>query len=322
MKVKSFAKINLAIEVLGKRQDGYHEIRTLFQSIDFFDELEFEPWTGGRIGLRGDRGDVPWDERNLIHKAARLLQESCRVNRGVRITVTKRIPPGKGMGGGSSNAAVTLWALNRAWDLGLAKEKLMDFGRLLGADVPYFLEGGLCLGEGRGDRIRPLQDFPPLPCCLILPPFFISTAEAYGRWRPRLTSSAEPSKITRFLAGNDFGLLENDLETAAFDLNPRLKDFKSLFPREKTLLSMLSGSGAALFALFPGRDVAEMVFETARREAEALLVETLPRERYWNELVAGVSPSGKATDFGSVIRRFESSRPSLPSKVRRQRKKP
>jgi len=139
MKVKSFAKINLGLEVLGKRSDGYHEIRTLFQSIAFFDELEFEPWTDGRIGLRGDRADVPWDERNLIHKAARLLQDSCRVNRGVRISVTKRIPPGKGLGGGSSNAAVTLWTLNRAWDLGLPKDKLMELGRSLGAYVPYFL---------------------------------------------------------------------------------------------------------------------------------------------------------------------------------------
>ena len=321
MKVKSFAKINLGLEVLGKRSDGYHEIRTLFQSIAFFDELEFEPWTDGRIGLRGDRADVPWDERNLIHKAARLLQDSCRVNRGVRISVTKRIPPGKGLGGGSSNAAVTLWTLNRAWDLGLPKDKLMELGRSLGADVPYFLEGGLCLGEARGDRLSPLEDFPPLPCCLILPPFSISTAEAYGRFRPRLTSEPEPSKITRFLTRKDFGLLENDLEAAAFELNPRLKDFKSLFPRERTLLSMLSGSGSSVFALFPDRERAKRGFEAARSEAEALLVETLPRKRYWKELVAGVSPSGKATDFGSVIRRFESSRPSLISKGKRQRKK-
>ena len=322
MNIKSFAKINLGIEVLRKRADGYHEIRTLFQTIRFFDEIDFKPRRDGRITLCGDREDVPWDERNLIHRAARLLKEKYGVDRGVGISVTKRIPPGKGLGGGSSNAAVTIWALNRVWSLGLNKAGLMALGRTLGADVPYFLEGGLCLGEGRGDRVRPLDDFPPLPCCLVFPPFAISTAEAYGRCRPRLTSGSEPSKITQFLARKDFGLLENDLEAAAFELNPRLKDFKNLFRRDETLLSLVSGSGSTVFALFPDRDKAGRVFKDAQREATALLVETLPREQYWKELVAGVSPSGKATDFGSVIRRFESSRPSLPLKEKRKRKRP
>ena len=321
MKVKSFAKINLGIEVLRKRADGYHEIRTLFQSIRLFDEIEFEPRPDGLITLRGDREDVPWDERNLITKAVHLLKEKFRVEGGVKISVVKRIPPGKGLGGGSSNAAVTLWALNQVWRLGLDKAGLMALGRTLGADVPYFLEGGLCLGEDRGDRIRPLADLPPLDCCLVFPDFAISTAEAYGRCRPRLTSGDEPSKITQFIARKDFGFLENDLEAAAFELNPRLKDFKSLFRREETLLSLVSGSGSTVFALFPDRDKAERAFKNAQREARALLVETLPRERYWKEIVAGVSPSGKATDFGSVIRRFESSRPSLLLKDKRQRNK-
>ena len=141
MNIKSFAKINLGLEVIGKREDGYHEVRTLLQTVNLPDTLEFRPVPDGRITLSGDDRMISWGKDNLIFRAALLLKERFSVSKGVEIHVTKTIPPGKGLGGGSSNAAMTLYALNGIWDLGLEKVALIDLGKTLGADVPFFLKG-------------------------------------------------------------------------------------------------------------------------------------------------------------------------------------
>src|SRR4030065_2043221 len=156
VKIRSFAKINLGIDVLGKREDGYHEIRTLFQAVEFSDILEFRPSAAREVRLSGTDASIPWDERNLIHRAARLLQQDFPKAGGGEVLVTKNIPPGKGLGGGSSNAAMTLFALNGLWELGLDRSRLQEYGRRLGATVPYFLDGGFCMGEGRSAMITPL----------------------------------------------------------------------------------------------------------------------------------------------------------------------
>jgi len=286
MKFRSFAKINLGIEVLGKREDGYHEIRTLFQSIEFGDILEFRPLADREIGLSGTDASIPWDDRNLIHRAARLLQQDFPKAGGVEVLVTKNVPAGKGLGGGSSNAAMTLFALNGLWELGLEQTRLQEYGRRLGADVPYFLEGGFCLGEGRGDVITPLPDLPVLYCVLALPFFPILTGDIYGRLR--LTSPAEDSKMNRFLARREFGLLENRLEETVFSLYPRLKAIKSSFLHKEAVLSLVSGTGSAVFGLFEDREKAARALTELGRTEEALLVETLSRERYWKRATAGV----------------------------------
>jgi 4-diphosphocytidyl-2-C-methyl-D-erythritol kinase len=193
MKINSFAKINLGIEVLGDRPDGYHDILTLFQSIDLADSLEFSPSPNEGIVLSGDDPAVPWDERNLVHRAASLLQSRTGCRRGSRISVRKSIPAGKGLGGGSSNAAMTLLGLDEFWALGLGAEGLTPLARELGADVPYFLQGGLCLGEDRGDRLTRLEDLEPLWVLLAFPPFAVSTAEIYGAFRPSSPHSPTPS---------------------------------------------------------------------------------------------------------------------------------
>jgi 4-diphosphocytidyl-2-C-methyl-D-erythritol kinase len=286
MKYRSFAKINLGIEVLGKRDDGYHEIRTLFQAVDFADLLEFRPLSEREIRLGGTDASIPWDERNLIHRAARLLQQDFPKSGGVEVRVTKCVPAGKGLGGGSSNAAVTLIALNGLWELGLDRSRLQDYGRRIGADVPYFLEGGLCLGEGRGDRITPLPDLPVYYCVLALPSFPVLTSDIYGRFR--LTSPSEDSKMNRFLARREFGLLENKLEETVFSLYPRLKTIKSSFLHKEAVLSLVSGTGSAVFGLFEDRGKAVRALAEIERTDEALLVETLSRERYWKRATAGV----------------------------------
>jgi len=286
MKFRSFAKINLGIEVLGKREDGYHEIRTLFQTIDFGDILEFYPLAERQIRLAGTDASIPWDERNLVYRAAGLLQEAFPEAGGVEVMVTKQVPAGKGLGGGSSNAAMTLFALNGLWGLGLDPGRLQEYGRRLGADVPYFLNGGLCLGEGRGDRITPLPDLPVHYCVLVLPSFPIMTADIYARLR--LTSPGEESKMNRFLARREFGLLENKLEETVFSLYPRLKAIKSSFLQGEAVLSLVSGTGSAVFGLFEDREKAARALAELETTEEAFLVETLSRERYWKRATAGV----------------------------------
>ncbi len=286
MRYRSLAKINLGIDVLSKREDGYHEIRTLFQSIDFADVLEFHPLAGREIRLRGTDASIPWDETNLVFRAARLLQQDFPEAGGADIRVTKNIPAGKGLGGGSGNAAMTLFALNRLWELGLSPGRLREYGRRLGADVPYFLEGGLCLGEGRGDEITPLPDLPVFYCVLVLPSFPILTSDIYGRLC--LTSPAEDSKMSRLLERREFGLLENRLEETVFSLYPRLKTLKNSFLQQGAVLSLVSGTGSAVFGLFEDREKAVRSLSETGRTEEALLIETLSRERYWIRATAGV----------------------------------
>lgn len=289
MKIKSFAKINLGLEVEKKRTDGYHEIRTLFQTISLSDSLEFGLEEGGEIRLFGDDPSIPWDERNLIFRAASALKKTYAVESGAWIRVIKTIPAGKGLGGGSSNAAMTLRALSKLWRLDLAHSEILSLAARLGADVPFFLEGGLCLGEGRGDVLTPLPDLPLFYCVLLLPSQVISTADVYAR--VRLTSPTKGSKIKRFLTRREIGLierLENTLEETVFGLYPRLKEYKDFFLAREAVLSLMSGSGSCVYGLYRDRERAEQALAEWTGDGKALLVETLSRERYWREAAAGV----------------------------------
>lgn len=288
MRIKSFAKINLGLEVLGKREDGFHEIRTLFQSIDFFDVLEFREIPENKIALYGTDEHISWGEDNLIYRAALVLKERAGLSRGVEIHVEKNIPAGGGLGGGSSNAAVTLYALNRIWNIGFKQEELSRMGMSLGSDVPYFLRGGLCLGTGRGDQIKEKDDLPLCSCLILLPDIFILTAEVYQKFGISLTSKGKVSKISRFLDNRNICELENDLEETVFTLYPQIKARKNLIKSLGAGLSAVSGTGAAVFGLFPERKKAVKAFEEIRSGHAALLVETLSRERYWQSIAVGV----------------------------------
>ena len=287
MTVRSFAKINLAIEMVGKRPDGYHDIRTLFQTITLADEIRLEPAPPGVLELRGDDPEVAWDGTNLISRAARLLQERAGTAAGVRISVRKNVPAGRGLGGGSSNAAATLLGLDTLWGLGLGPAELAPLAGRLGADVPFFLKGGLCLGEGVGERLTPLPDLAPLACLLVIPPYPISTASIYAGVEVSLTSRGKVSKIERFLESRDFGLLENDLERVILRAHPELERWKSFFRDEGALLVQVSGSGSAVYGLFPDPASAEAARRRLPGTTDARLAATLPREGYWAQLGAG-----------------------------------
>lgn len=282
IKAFAYAKINLGLEVLYRREDGYHEIRTLFQTVDFRDDLEFSLTPKFEIQLDGDDPTIPWDETNLIFKAAELLQKRFRPKKGVKIKVKKRIPAGAGLGGGSSNAAVTLLALNHLWNLNLDLPALTELASLLGADVTYFLSGGLCLGEGRGDKISPLRELPPFPCVIAWPDYPISTAKIYGYYDERLalTKGSQPSRIKEFLERRRLRLLVNELEATVFELYPGLREIKDFLLREEALISAVSGTGSAVFALFLERERAEKALASLSSRIKAVLTETVPRESY------------------------------------------
>jgi len=287
MTVKSFAKINLGLEVVGERPDGYHDIRTLFQTVSLADELEIEPAPAGVIRVDGDDPAVAWDETNLVHRAARLLLEARGAGAGARITVRKSVPAGKGLGGGSSNAAAALLALNRFWRTALGADELAGLAVRLGADVPFFLHGGLCLGEGVGERLTRLPDLAPLPCLFVFPPFPIRTAAIYAGLGPTLTSEGKISKIMRFLESGDFGLLENDLERVIFRAHPELERWKTFFRERGALVAQVSGSGSAVYGLFADAESAREAQRRLPGTTDARLAATLPREGYWAEIGAG-----------------------------------
>ncbi|HOE13539.1 MAG TPA: 4-(cytidine 5'-diphospho)-2-C-methyl-D-erythritol kinase [Candidatus Saccharicenans sp.] len=295
IEVASLAKINFGLEVKGPRSDGYHELTTLFQTISLGDRLVFRADREGKVSLFGDMEEIAWDESNLIYQAALALKKTAGVKQGVAIEVKKIIPPGRGLGGGSSNAAVTLMALNRLWGLNLPTRQLIHLGAFLGADVAFFFYGGLCSGVGRGEKLEPLPDLLSGWLVIVIPDFPLSTREVFQQFDalpPSLTSGDKESKIIQFLKREDRSLLrqfKNDLELAAFKIYPRLAEIKQEMARSGAVLSMMTGSGSAIYGFFDDQPQAEKAAERmkARYRYKVILAETVGRERYEKMLLTG-----------------------------------
>jgi 4-diphosphocytidyl-2-C-methyl-D-erythritol kinase len=275
LRVPSFAKINLGLEVLGTRQDGYHELRTIFQTIDLHDDVELRP--GGRdLAVRCDHPGVPEGAANLAFKAAAELRRYAKRKDGVLIRITKRIPVGGGLGGGSSNAAAVLLGLDRLWHLGLGPAGLHLLARRLGADVPFFLMGGTALGLGRGDEVYPLRRQVRAHVVVADPGRPLSTAAVFRRLDRSLTPRENSHTIFRFISrdlegeGLAFPILANDLEKAALEEAPDLADqvrrIRGILVQEGAVSASLSGSGSSFFGLFDDP-------ERARRACAALAAE-------------------------------------------------
>ncbi len=289
LRVKSFAKLNLGLEVLGTRSDGYHELRTLFQTIDLHDDLELRAIPEG-IRIRCAHPGVPEDGTNLAARAAADLARYARVTRGVEIRIVKRIPVAGGLGGGSSNAAAVLMALDRLWRLGLGASGLHPLARRLGADVPYFLLGGTALGLARGDEVYPLQRQVEAFVVVVDPARPVSTAAVFHRLDASLTPRENSHTIFRFVSSDfgaeeSFALLSNELEAAALEEAPELAEagrrIRGVLAREGALLAALSGSGSAFFGLFG--DVRRARRARTRLESEgfrAVQCRTLTLDQY------------------------------------------
>jgi 4-diphosphocytidyl-2-C-methyl-D-erythritol kinase len=247
------AKVNLDLRVLGRRRDGYHDIRTVFQAIDLSDSLTVAP--AGELSLISDEPGLACDASNLVMRAARLLQEHGGVREGAAMSLSKRIPIAGGLGGGSSDAAGALLALSELWGLSLPFGDLARLGAKLGADVPFFLHGGTAEGGGRGDRISPLPFVGPIRLLLGIPPFGVSAADAYSWADDHLTPAEKDVSVNRSIAGklpseNDFRWGVNDLERGVFERWPGLLAFRDGLLREEASVALMSGSGSTVFGVF------------------------------------------------------------------------
>jgi 4-diphosphocytidyl-2-C-methyl-D-erythritol kinase len=258
IQLPSYAKVNLGLEVLGLRDDGFHELRTLFQTIDLHDDLVLRPRDEGVVVVC-DHPLVPTDGTNLAARAAEDLRRYAGVERGVEIEIRKRLPVGGGLGGGSSNAAAALLGLDRLWGLGLGPAGLHPLARRLGADVPFFLVGGTALGLARGDEIYPLRQQLEAHLVVVDPGIHVSTARVFARvdagLTPRENSNSIFYFVSRELEGSGaFRLLVNDLEAAALEEAPALREkggqIRAVLAGAGAHLSALSGSGSCWFGLF------------------------------------------------------------------------
>jgi 4-diphosphocytidyl-2-C-methyl-D-erythritol kinase len=262
------AKINLGLTIEGRREDGYHDISTIFLKISLADTLHVETTTGG-IEIQCTHPDVPCDARNLIHRAVAMLQPLAP-GRGVRVRLEKRIPVAAGVGGGSSDAAAALLAVNTLWGLQLTPDDLMPYGAQLGADVPFFLyPGAAAYGRGRGDELSPLTCPNSFFLVLVTPPVAGSTAQVYGQYKIELTDVAKDTNIVgRHFESGDLSSLAaactNDLETVVMRQFPIVQTVKETLNQPETYGVCMSGSGPTVYALCPSQDVAERVAAVAR----------------------------------------------------------
>jgi 4-diphosphocytidyl-2-C-methyl-D-erythritol kinase len=260
MRVRSYAKINWTLDVLFKREDGFHELRTIYQTISLHDTLALTE-TNGSIEIVCADSRVPCDETNLAFKAAAMLREATGVSRGARIEIEKRIPVAAGLGGGSSNAAVTLLALIKLWQIEIDKRELIRIAANLGSDVPFFLIGGTALGVGRGEEVYPIEQADCEYLLLVNPGFSVSTPDAYKRLS-RLTRQEAASIIPfTLLAANGISGLplvaRNDLEEAVLAAHPEIAEVKRRLLGLGARHALMSGSGATVFGVFDNSQTIE-----------------------------------------------------------------
>ena len=260
--VLASAKVNLALDVLGKRPDGYHDIATVMQTVDLFDRLTLE--TAPTISLETDDPLLPIDEKNLVVRAAALLRHASGVEQGVRIRLRKRIPVAAGLGGGSSDAAATLWGLCRLWKLRWPLPRLVELAVELGMDVPFFLTGGPALATGRGEHVERLPGARSYALVLVNPRAGLSTREVYGRvpagWRAEPTGARQV--VEALVSRNAARLataLTNHLEGFVAPAFPLIGRMKAALMAAGALGALMSGSGPTVFGMARSLDHARQI---------------------------------------------------------------
>ncbi|MGN0305589.1 MAG: 4-(cytidine 5'-diphospho)-2-C-methyl-D-erythritol kinase [Lachnospiraceae bacterium] len=273
--IQAMAKVNLGLDVLRRREDGYHEVNMVMQTVKLYDTLVLEAKEEEGITVRVDVGDIPTDENNLIARAARILYQHYPITKGVEITLTKRIPIAAGMAGGSTDAAATLVGMNHLFELGLSEERLKELGVRIGADVPYCIQGGTVLSQGIGEKLTALPKAPDCFLVIAKPDLFISTKEVYEKldaaaltWHPNIDAMVESIKqqdLTEIAAN-----MGNVLETVTEREYPIISQLKQLLKEEGALNALMSGSGPTVFGIFSDEQKARKALEEVRRQKLAL----------------------------------------------------
>ena len=258
--LKSRAKINLSIDVLGKRQDGYHLVEMIMQTIDLYDLIEINEKDNDQITIKSTSDEIPLDCNNLVYKAANLIKKTFNINKGVEIHIKKNIPVAAGMAGGSSNAAAVLVGLNKLWNLNLSNQQLEKIGLKLGADVPFCINGGAVLASGIGEELTPIKGLTKDVCILVCKPdLFVSTKEDYEcidskdidkRPNNKFLIECLKNEDTRQLAENMFNVLEG----VTMDKHPVIQQIKDIMTNNRALGAMMSGSGPTVFGLYENRE--------------------------------------------------------------------
>ena len=258
--LKSRAKINLSIDVLGKRQDGYHLVEMIMQTIDLYDLIEIKEKEENQITIKSASEEIPLDCNNLVYKAANLIKKTFNINKGVEIHIKKNIPVAAGMAGGSSNAAAVLVGLNKLWNLNLSNQQLEKIGLKLGADVPFCINGGAVLASGIGEELTPIKGLTKDVCILVCKPdLFVSTKEVYEcidskdidkRPNNKFLIECLKNEDTRQLAENMFNVLEG----VTMDKHPVIQQIKDIMTNNRALGAMMSGSGPTVFGLYENRE--------------------------------------------------------------------
>ena len=292
VRLPAFAKINLRLEILGKRADGYHELRTIFQSITLHDELRLRAakLRGIYLAVKGNESlSREAIQKNLVYRAVEALQRELKIREGVEIELKKRIPAGRGLGGGSSDAAAALVGYLRLMGRKLRQARLLEIAASLGADVPFFLLGGRALGIGRGDEIYPLPDIRKQTFLVVSPrDIHVPTPDAY-RWvkaralpSARLTKGAADHKLLKFCAlgwSTQESGLSNDFERPVFQRHPRLDRIKRALLQKGATEASLAGSGSAVFGIFPSPAMARRAAVGFPHD-QTFVCESLSRARY------------------------------------------
>ncbi len=293
MRLQAFAKINLGLDVLGKREDGYHEVRMIMQTIRMYDQLDMRKSVEPGIHLTTNKKYIPVDENNLVWRAAKLMMDTCGIMEGVSIHLHKVIPVAAGMAGGSSDAAATLVGMNRLFHCGLSKEKLMELGVQIGADVPYCVLRGTALAEGIGEKLTVL---PPMPDCWILigkPGISVSTKYVYTTLDLN-TDTVHPDidGMKKALEdGNLYGITEwmgNVLQDVTIPAYPEVERIKEQMKALGAVNAMMSGSGPTVFGIFDNEEKAQKACQKLRESGSCQQVFlTVPFNNYGGKTIDG-----------------------------------
>lgn len=293
MRLQAFAKINLGLDVLGKREDGYHEVRMIMQTIRMYDQLDMRKSVEPGIHLTTNKKYIPVDENNLVWRAAKLMMDTCGIIEGVSIHLHKVIPVAAGMAGGSSDAAATLVGMNRLFHCGLSKEKLMELGVQIGADVPYCVLRGTALAEGIGEKLTVL---PPMPDCWILigkPGISVSTKYVYTTLDLN-TDTVHPDidGMKKALEdGNLYGITErmgNVLQDVTIPAYPEVERIKEQMKTLGAVNAMMSGSGPTVFGIFDNEEKVQKACQKLRESGSCQQVFlTVPFNNYGGKTIDG-----------------------------------
>lgn len=250
IEIKAYGKINLTLEVLGLRVDGFHEIKSIMQSIDLHDEIIMEETDDGKISLAGSSKELRYDDSNLIMKSAGMLQSKYEIGKGASIFLKKKIPIEAGLAGGSSDAAGTLIGLNKLWKLNLSSEELSEIGERIGSDIPFTIFGGTALAEGRGEKITKLRSIEEEGLLIVKPDFGASTKRIYNEvdknFKSRCISYTDLMLEAINKGENYKGYLHNDLAEATIKLYPEVNSILEKF-KDEGVLGLMSGSGPTCY---------------------------------------------------------------------------